>query len=408
MPDYRYTALDRAGKEVTGTIVGRDVTDGAARVRALGYYPTDLVAASSGRSAAVAATAESPTTGKKVPRLQVLLFTREAADLFDAGLPIDRALTVLIEQSDSDELRAMLRHMQAAIRAGKPFSDALRAFPREFPPLYANMIRAGEVSGQLPAVMTRLADFLEKEQTRRSQIMAALTYPMVLISVAITAVTFLLTFVIPRLEDVFKDLGAELPLPTQILIGTSGFIEHRWWVIAIVIAVCVFGFRAWVRTPVGRRAFDGARLRLPLAGKLTLRVVMARYTRTLGTLLGGGVPILSALDIAATAVGNVVIADSIGSARNGVRQGETLSKAMADTGSFLPLVVHMSAVGEETGGLGRMLIRTSDTLDFEVDNAMRRVTSLVEPLVVLLMGTFVGFVVISILLPIFQASSIVK
>ena len=408
MPDFRYTALDRAGKEVTGTIAARDTNDVATRVRALGLYLVEVAGGSAARPAVPASSEPAQASGKRVPRMQVLLFTREAADLFDAGLPIDRALTVLIEQSESEELRAMLQQMQGAIRAGKPFSDALRAFPREFPPLYANMIHAGEVSGQLPSVMIRLADFLEKEQVRRSQIIAALTYPMVLVSVAVIAVTFLLTFVIPRLQDVFKDLGAALPLPTRMLLGTSGFIAHEWWVILLAVAAIVIGFRAWVATPGGRKAFDAVRLQAPLAGVLTRKIMMARFTRTLGTLLGGGVPILSALEIAATAVGNVVIAEAVGSARNGVRQGETLSSSMADTGAFLPLVVHMAAVGEETGALGRMLVRTSDTLDFEVDNTMRRLTSLVEPLVVLLMGGFVGFVVLSILLPIFQTSTIVK
>lgn len=407
MPDFRYTALDKSGKETTGTVTGRDTDEAAARVRAMGYYPTGL-SASNGSHASASAPVQAVSSGKKVPRLQVLLFTREAADLFDAGLPIDRAITVLIEQSDNAELRAMLQHMQGDIRAGKPFSDALRAFPREFPPLYANMIHAGEISGQLPEVMTRLADFLEKEQVRRSQIVAALTYPMVLIAVATTAVAFLLAFVIPRLQAVFKDLGADLPVPTQILLAMSGFVGGRWWALALGIGTVYGGFRAWVATPGGRHSFDSIRLGAPLLGDLTRRIVMARFTRTLGTLLGGGVPILSALDIASTAVGNVVVADAVGVARNGVRQGETLSTSMENTGAFLPLVVHMAAVGEETGRLGRMLVRTSDTLDFEVDNTMRRLTSLVEPLVVLLMGGFVGFVVLSVLLPIFQTSTIVK
>ena len=270
------------------------------------------------------------------------------------------------------------------------------------------MIHAGEVSGQLASVMTRLADFLEKEQVRRSQVVAALTYPMVLISVAILAVTFLLTFVIPKLQDVFKDMGAALPLPTQILLGASGTIRQYWYMILGGLAVGIFLFRAWVNTPLGRRTFDAFRLSAPLFGGLTRKIVMARFVRTLGTLLGGGVPILDSLQISGSAVGNSVTTAAVDNARDGVRQGETLSGAMEKTGGFLPLVVHMSAVGEETGRLPGMLVRTADTLDFEVDNAMRRLTSLVEPLVVLLMGGFVGFVVLSILLPIFQANTLVK
>jgi type II secretory pathway component PulF len=315
---------------------------------------------------------------------------------------------VLLEQTDSDAMREMVRGLQEDIRAGKPLSEALSRFPREFPPLYANMIHAGEVAGQLPEVMTRLADFLEKEQVRRSQVIAALTYPAVLISVAVLAVTFLLTFVIPRLEDVFTELGAALPAPTRALLGLSGFVAHQWWVIALAVVGGWLGMRAWLATVTGRRTFDGLRLRLPVAGTLARKMAMARFTRTLGTLLAGGVPILESLDISATAVGNTVAAAAVAEVRDKVRQGETLSSGMADHTVFLPLVVHMSAVGEETGRLAPMLIRTADTLDFEVDNAMRRLTSLVEPLVVLMMGGFVGFVVLSILLPIFQANTIVK
>ena len=424
MPEFQYVALDRSGREVTGVVTSRDLNDALARVRGLGYYPVDLspvggraqrartgareAAAGVPRAAAAARDEAAAAGGRRPSRIQILLFTRELADLIDAGLPIDRALSVLIEQSDSEAMRNMLRSIQQDVRAGQALSDALRKFPREFPPLYANMIRAGEVAGQLPDVMSRLADFLEKEQVRRSQILAALTYPAVLLSVAVLAVTFLLTFVIPRLEAVFKDLGAALPLPTQILLGVSGFVVHRWWVLMLVVVAAVIGFRAWVSTIPGRRAFDGLRLNLPLIGLLGRKMVMARFARTLGTLLSGGVPILDSLDIAATAVGNTVAAASVADIRDRVRQGETLSSGMREDPVFVPLVVHMSAVGEETGRLGSMLIRTADTLDFEVDNAMRRLTSLVEPLVVLLMGGFVGFVVLSILLPIFQASTIVR
>lgn len=412
MPDFRYLAMDRSGNQVTGSLAARDTADAVARMRGQGLYPVEVTEGAAGRltRAEQARPQASPIAGasRKVGRMHILLFTREMADLIDAGLPIDRGLSVLIEQSDDDALRAMVTAMREDVRAGKPLSEALQRFPREFPPLYANMIRAGEVAGQLPQVMSRLADFLEKEHLRRAQVMAALTYPSVLISVAVLAVTFLLTFVIPRLQDVFRDLGADLPLPTQMLLALSAGLMRYWWAIGGVIAATVLLFRAWVRTDGGCRVYDSFRLSAPLFGVLATKLVMARFVRTLGTLLAGGVPILEALAIAATAVGNAVASDRIGSVRDAVRQGETLAAALETTGGFLPLVVHMTAVGEETGRLPKMLIRTSDTLDMEVDNAMRRLTSLVEPMVVLLMGGFVGFVVLSILLPIFQANTIVK
>ncbi len=416
MGDFRYIAIDRNGKEVKGDIQGRDSQDAAGKVRGMGFFPVEVSAGGAAarpiadmmKRGAPKAEGDPSAEGKRIPRVQILLFTRELADLIDAGLPIDRALSVLIEQSDHASLQAMVRKLQADVRAGKPLSDALRNFPREFPALYANMIHAGEVSGELASVMARLAEFMEKEQVRRSQIMAALTYPSVLITVALLAVTFLLTFVIPRLQAVFKDLGADLPLPTQMLLGASGFIQNYWWAILLGGFLLATLFRGWANSVSGRRTVDTFRLSAPLLGALTKKITMSRYARTLGTLLGGGVAILDSMEISASAVGNAVTEAAILDSRDGVRQGETLSSSMARAGGFLPLIVHMSAVGEETGRLPAMLVRTSDTLDFEVDNALRRLTSLVEPLVVLLMGGFVGFVVLSILLPIFQANTIVK
>jgi type II secretion system protein F len=419
MPEFTYKALDKSGQVSTGTITARDNQDAALKVRALGVFPTaigagakavgtgvldDAAAAASAKKAAPAVA----SSGKKVTRLQVLLFTREMSDLLDAGLPMDRAFSVLLDQADSGPLRHMLNTMQGEIRAGTPLSDALRKFPREFSDLYCNMVRAGEVSGQLSGVMTRLAEFLEKEAVRRSQILSALTYPAVLIFVAISAVIFLMTFAIPRLAPVFKDMGADLPLPTTILMGFSGFVGKFWWVIVLAIVGGVFLFRTWVATRAGHYAFDKMRLNTPPFGTLVQKIVAARLVRTLGTLLGGGVPILEAMDISASAVGNMVATEAILTVRGAVRQGETLHEAMDKAGNFLPVVTHMTAVGEETGRLPQMLIRTAETLDFEVDSAMRRLTSLVEPLVVLFMGVFIGFIVLSILLPIFQISSLVK
>lgn len=423
MPEFQYEALDRAGKPTTGVIVARDNADAAVKVRALGFYPTKVasgggassvangmvaaIASASAKKPKVAASGKS-AQDRRVSRMQILLFTREMADLLDAGLPMDRAFSVLIEQTEAGAFQNLLSAMQGDIRAGQSLSDALNKFPREFPPLYANMVRAGEVSGKLADVMLRLADFQEKEQVRRSQVVSALTYPAVLVGVAVLAIVFLLTFAIPRLAGVFHNLGKDLPLPTQVLLGTSGVIGKFWWLILLVVFGSVYGFRFWTQTRQGRYAFDKFRLRLPVLGKLHQKMVSSRLVRTLGTLLGGGVPILEAMDIAAVALGNVVAEEALNEARGGVRQGETLNHSMERSKIFLPVVRHMAAVGEETGRLPNMLLRTADTLDFEVDSALRRMTSLVEPLVVLFMGVFVGFVVMSILLPIFQINTMVK
>ncbi len=410
MPDFHYTALDASGHEITGGMDGRDKMDAAQKIRALGYYPISVNPTGNAAARTNQANKKSNVAAdtKKVNRMATLLFTRELADLIEAGLPIDRALTVLIEQTDNVPLQHLISKLQDEVRAGNPLSSALTSFPKQFPILYTNMIRAGEVAGQLPDVMTRLADFLEKEQVRKSQLVAAMTYPMVLIVVAISAVTGLLTFVIPRLQSVFKDLGSALPVPTQILLGVSGFISQYWWVIIGFIIACVVAWRLWSRTSTGQKTIDQVRLTLPILGPITVKIVMARFTRTLGTLLAGGVPILDSLEISSSAVGNSLTSKAIESAKDRVRQGETLASSLRETAGFLPLIVHMTAVGEETGRLSLLLIRTANTLDLEIDTALRRLTSLVEPLVVLFMGGFVGFIVLSILLPIFQADTIVK
>lgn len=423
MPDFTYEALDKSGGSTRGTISARDSQDAALKVRTLGVFPTKISTSGKSSESAVVQSASAGSSaksdikekagsmfgrGQKVPRLQILLFTREMADLLDAGLPMDRGFSVLIDQTDNAPLKAALIIMQADIRAGQPLSETLLKYPREFPKLYANMVHAGEVSGKLAEVMLRLAEFMEKEQVRRSQISAALTYPAVLICIAVSAVIFLLTFVIPKLTGIFKDLGSALPLPTQILLALSAFLASYWWLVVGILIGLYYGFQAWVKSEAGHKTFDTIQLNIPIFGPLIRKMVSARLVRTLGTLLGGGVPILDAMDISASSVGNVVAEEAVLTARGGVRQGETLHEAMERTDVFLPVVRHMTAVGEETGRLPNMLVRTAETLDFEVDNTMRKLTSLIEPLVVVLMGGFIGFVVLSILLPIFQANELAK
>ncbi len=410
MPEFTYQALDSSGRVATGNIIARDTSEAAVKVRALGVYPTQI-ADSTGHAVKgkeTKAAAVPPGSNVKVKRIQILLFTREMADMLDAGMPIDRAFSVLVDQMADEVMVGMLSEMQSGIRAGQPLSEVLKKYPKQFNNLYANMIHAGEVSGQLPGVMERLADFMEREQMRRSQIAAALTYPAVLMVVAVLAITFLLTFVVPKLSGIFKDMGSALPLPTKILLLVSGLIGQYWLEILPVIIVAVVAFRFWAKSANGQIAIDRYRMRAPVVGTLVQKIVAARLVRTLGTLLAGGVPILESLEISASALGSVVSEEALNQVRDGVRQGETLHDSMQKSDIFLPVVLHMTAVGEETGRLPSMLLRTANTLDFEVDNTMRRFTSLVEPLVVLFMGGFIGFVVLSILLPIFESTNLVK
>lgn len=407
MAEFAYQALDRGGATVSGVVQADNPDAGAERVRQMGLYPMALSAASeraaekaNGRPAA-----RRHVGTTRVGRMDIVLFTRQLADLVGAGLPLDRTLTVLIRQTDSAGMRARLQTIQDEVRAGRSLSEALAAYPREFPPLFINMVRAGEVTGQLDTVLERLAGYLERELTRRGQIVSALTYPAVLVAVSISAVTFLLMFVIPRLATVFGQLGDAIPVPTAILLGFVGFLTAHWWQGAIGLAVGWIAWRQAVATTAGRELWDTWKLKLPLFGRLLRRIVSARFVRSLGTMLSGGVPILDSLEIAREAVGNVGASRAVDRVRERIRQGDPLADAMDSTGFFLPVAVHMAAVGEETGRLPAMLIRTADSLDFEIDSQIRRMVTLIEPLVVVLVGAFVGFIVLSILLPIFEANT---
>jgi type II secretion system protein F len=410
MPEYAYQALDRSGAAVTGMIQADSPESGADRVRQMGLFPMAVSAASEKRAASVAAAAAPGRSGgwslpgAGVGRMAIVMFTRQLADLVGAGLPLDRALTVLIKQTQSQALRARLTRVQEEVRAGKPLSEALAQYPREFPRLYVNMVHAGETAGQLSEVLERLSGYLEREATRRAQVVSALTYPMVLIVVAVSAVAFLLTFVVPKLSRVLSEMDTALPVPTVILLAVTGFITSYWRQILIAGALAVIGVQRLLSTPAGRGAWDAWKLRIPLVGGLLSRIVAARFVRSLGTMLTGGVPILESLEISREAVGNAAIARAVDRVRESIRQGVSLAESMEDTGVFLPVVVHMAAVGEETGRLPAMLVRTADSLDFEIDNQIRRLVTLIEPLIVVVMGVVVGFIVLSILLPIFEAN----
>jgi type IV pilus assembly protein PilC len=321
---------------------------------------------------------------------------------------LDRVLQVISEQSESALLAEVAQQALTEVRKGLPVSEALAMHPKLFPDVFSQTLRAGEASGQFSEVATRLADFQEKEVTRRSQIISALIYPGVLTFTAVSVVIFLITFVMPRLSGVFKDLGADLPASTQILLASTDFITNYWmWILGSIVALAV-AYRGWVATDAGALARDRLFFKMPQVGPVIQKATVSRFARVLSTLVYGGVPILESLRLAGMASGNRLFQASSVVVQNEVREGRQIAESMRDTGAFPPVLTHMVAIGEETGDLPKMLNRVADSLDFEVDNGMRRLTSLVEPLIVVVMGTFVGFVVLSVLLPIFEAQNAVK
>jgi len=280
--------------------------------------------------------------------------------------------------------------------------------PKLFPSVFCQTLRAGEASGQFGEVAARLADFQESEVARRSTIISALIYPAILATTAVGVVIFLLTFVIPKLSGIFHDLGNDLPAATKILLAVTGFINNNYLMILGGIVAAIVGYKAWASTDSGALSRDKMFLTMPIIGPVVNKATVSRFARVLGTLLYGGVPILEALELSGLAAGNRLFRVSADQVMNDVREGRPIAEAMRDAGAFPPVLTHMVAIGEETGDLPKMLGRVSDSLDFEVDNGMRRLTAMVEPIIVLLMGGFVGFVVLATLLPIFAANSLVK
>jgi len=402
---FAYTALDSAGARRSGAVEADSLDAAIARLAAEGRYVLEISEAAK----AQASGGHSVTASGRPPSSQDLaLFTRRMADLATAGLPLDRVLQVVAEQSESAVLKRICEEALVDVRSGMPVSQALAKHPRYFNSVFTQTLRAGEASGQFGEVATRLADYQEMEVTRRGQIVSALIYPTLLATTALGVIIFLMTFVLPRMAGVFSGLGNDLPLTTKMLLATSGFVTKNWLILLIVIAGATIGSRTWFATSAGAEARDRFLLNAPIVGPVIRKATVSRFARVLGTLVYGGVPILEALQIAGMSANNRVFLKSAEIVQEEVRTGRPIADAMRDAGGFPPVLTHMVAVGEETGDVPKMLGRVADSLDFEVDTGMRRLVALVEPVIVLTMGTVVGFVVLSVLLPIYQAQDLVK
>ena len=401
MARFRYIALDRAGKQITGEIAAENPDEVKRRLRDMGYFPS--------RIGETTPAALSRPTGahrrRALSSTDIVLITRQLADMTAARLPMFRSLSVLVEQAEAPALKELLEQIRADVQQGKRLSEALARHSRYFPDLYVNMVRAGETSGHLEAVLLRLAEFLEKSRQRRSQVVSALLYPAVLITVAISAVAFIIGFLIPKLSALFEEMEQTLPLITQVLLGIADVVSSIWWLLIALAIALVLGVRWYARTPAGREALDAWALRLPLLGPIWHKMAVSRLARTLGTMLDGGVPILSALEISGNAVGNRPMSRAVMSLREEVQQGTSVAAALDHAGAFPPLLIHMAGVGEETGQLPQMMARVADSLEFEVDSTLGRLTTLLEPMVIIVMGLIVGFIVLAVLLPIFQINA---
>ncbi len=338
----------------------------------------------------------------KIRRRDITFFTRQLADLLESGLPLMRAIDILREQTENRHLQEILSDLASHVRDGKSFSDALAFYPRAFSNLYVSMVRSGEVGGMLSEVLARLADFAEKEEEMHAKVRAALAYPILILLVGMGTVAVLLIFVVPKLVSLFQEVGQILPLATRILIEVSRWVSSYWWVGLSIGALGVFLVRRGGLSHGSRLAIDRIKLRLPVWGSLIKKVEIASFARSLATLLSHGVPILQAMQVVVQATGNELLKGEFQRIGEQLKGGTTLSQEIRRGRMFPALVTNMVAVGEEAGTLDRSLLKIADTYEREADRAMKLMTSLVEPVMILIMGSLVGFIVISMLMPIFQ------
>lgn len=339
--------------------------------------------------------------GQRLKNRDLVIVTRQFATMINAGLPLVQALDILVKQTDSKVLQAALEEVLHDVESGNTLADALRQHPKVFSPLYVNMVAAGETGGILDTILLRLSVFLEKNEALARKVKGAMIYPGVISFVAVSAIVVLLLFVIPTFQSMFASFNQQLPLPTRIVIEMSALLQAWWWAMLAGVAGGVFLFRRWLATPGGRLTFDRSMLRVPILGNLARKSAVARFTRTLGTLLSSGVAILEGLEITARTSGNRVIHDAIMRSRSSIAGGESISQPLRQSGVFPPMVTQMINVGEETGDLDGMLTKVADFYDDEVDVAVESLLKAMEPAMIVILGTVVGGMIVAMYLPIF-------
>jgi type IV pilus assembly protein PilC len=353
--------------------------------------------------------AAAPAFGrKKIKDKTLAIFTRQFSTMIDAGLPLVQCLTTLAEQSDSRALREVISRAARDVESGSTLAEALRRHPKAFDDLFTSMVEVGESGGILDVVLQRLSVYIEKAAALKRKIKAAMIYPLTIVGVAVVVVAFMLTFVIPVFAKMFQGLGADLPLPTKIVVWLSDFVRRFILLIAAGLVAIVLGIRAFYKTEAGRSTIDALLLKLPIFGMLIRKVAVARFTRTLGTLVSSGVPILEGLRITARTAGNKVVEQAVMAARDSVTAGKTLAEPLRASAIFPPMVVQMVSVGEQTGALDAMLGKIADFYDDEVDTAVGALTALLEPLMIVFLGVVIGGMVIAMYLPIFKMITLIK
>jgi type IV pilus assembly protein PilC len=401
MPKFSYTAVDARGKQANGTVEANDQNDAITQIRQLGYYPQRLDEARDDTKAAKTEEKPKIRRGGKVKSKTLTIFTRQLATLIEAGLPLLRSLNTLARQERNVVMRNTMTQLGEAVESGGTFSEALAQHPRIFDKLYVNMVKAGELGGVLEIVLTRLAEFQEKSQKIKGKVVSAMVYPIVVLVIAAAILTFLLIFIVPKFQQIFSDAlpGKPLPTITLFVIGCSHMLIDRWYIVVGTIVLCVVGYKALSSTPAGIVFLDRLALKIPIFGDLTAKTSISRFARTLGTLISSGVPILQALNITRDTAGNTVVANAINKIHDSVKEGESVVGPMEASGVFPPMVTSMVQVGEETGQLPDMLVKVADVYEAEVDNVVTGLTSILEPIMIVMLAVIVGTIVIALFMP---------
>lgn len=431
MPRFNYVALNARGEQSAGVLEANTSNEVVAHLRQSGYFPTSVVEEGKGPAAKAAKKDKAlATPGSKAPAKAakkedrkpknksiktktLMIFTRQLATLIDAGLPLLRGLNVLAKQEKDLVLKATINNLADSVQGGSTFSESLAQHPKIFNKLYINMVKAGELGGVLELVLNRLAEFQEKAQKIKNKVVSAMFYPIIVLFIAVAIMGFLLVFVVPKFQQIFHDMLGDENLPglTLFVINASNFVKAAFWpplhLLATggVVFVLIAGFAAFSRSKFGRRFLDTVALKMPVFGDLTRKTSISRFSRTLGTLVTSGVPILQALNITRETAGNVVVGNAIGKVHDSVKEGESIVHPLEASGVFPPMVISMIDVGEETGQLPEMLLKIAEVYDDEVDNAVAGLTSLLEPIMIVFLAVIVGTIVIALFLPLIKIIS---
>lgn len=408
MAKFEYIAVNARGEETAGAIEATSKDDAINKLRGGGLFPTQ-VAAEGQLTAQVKRTKKATQKSKvkkvrgKVKSKNLMIWTRQLATLIDSGLPLLRGLNVLSNQEPNPVLKSTVTQLADSVQTGSTFSESLSQHPKVFNKLYVNMVKAGELGGVLELVLNRLAEYQEKAQKLKNKIVSAMVYPVIVIFIAVAIVIFLLTYIVPQFVQIFENMvtgGADsMPTLTKAVMAASDFVTNQWYILVGLVVLVIVAFKAWASTKGGRKAMDRLKLKLPLFGPVILKSSIARFTRTLGTLVTSGVPILQALNITRDTAGNHMVADAITKVHDAVKEGESMVNPLEASKIFPPMVISMVEVGEETGQLPEMLLKIADVYDDEVDNAVSALTSLLEPIMIVVLAVIVAVIVLALFQP---------